>query len=275
VKLLFRLSFLAMALMLVAPTSGAMAKKKNWKLGDRVLKQGHRGHDVRVLQNFLTRAGVRTTVDGEFGSGTRKAVKAFEAFQQRPVDGVVTRLDVLVLRDVVQNGGAVAKASSTGGALPKNVAPPKPLAPAAPAPLVLGPGMKATVGADGLAVAPALAPPVVHAVIAAGNRIAKMPYIYGGGHGKWEDRGYDCSGSVSYALHGGGLLDAAMPSGGFMNWGDPGPGQWITIYAHGGHMYMVVAGLRFDTSGRAGAGTRWQASMRPTSGYSIRHPRGL
>ena len=110
--------------------------------------------------------------------------------------------------------------------------------------------MKATVGADGLAVAPVLAPPVVHAVIAAGNRIAKMPYLYGGGHGKWEDRGYDCSGSVSYALHGGGLLETAMPSGGFMSWGDAGPGQWITIYAHGGHMYMVVAGLRFDTSGR-------------------------
>ena len=153
------------------------------RFGDDTLQVGDRGRDVKIAQRYLTRAGIRTTVDGEFGSGTRKAVKAFESFQQRPVDGVVTRLDVLVLRDVVINGGAVAKASSTGGALPKNVAPPKPLAPAAPAPLVLGPGMKATVGADGLAVAPALAPPVVQAVIAAGNRIATMPYIYGGGHG--------------------------------------------------------------------------------------------
>ena len=274
-KLLLRLSFLAVALMLLAPSSGAMAKKKNWNLGDRVLKQGHKGHDVKVLQHFLTRAGARTTIDGMFGGGTKRAVKAFEAYQQRRVDGVVTRLDVLVLRDVVTNGGAVAKASTTGGALPKNAAKPKPLPPETPPPLKLGPGMTATVGPDGLAVAPLLAPPVVHAVINAGNKIAKMPYIYGGGHGRWEDRGYDCSGSVSYALHGGGLLDAAMPSGGFMNWGDAGPGQWITIYAHGGHMYMVVAGLRFDTSGRSGAGTRWQADMRSSSGYSIRHPRGL
>ncbi len=102
-----------------------------------------------------------------------------------------------------------------------------------------------------------------------------MPYLYGGGHGKWEDRGYDCSGSVSYALHGAGLLEASMPSGGFMNWGDAGPGQWITTYAHGGHMFMTVAGLRFDTSGRSGAGTRWQADMRSKRGYSVRHPPGL
>lgn len=80
---------------------------------------------------------------------------------------------------------------------------------------------------------------------------------------------------MSYALHGAGLLDTSMASGGFTRWADPGPGQWITVYAHGGHMYMVVAGLRFDTSGRAGAGTRWQAEMRTTRGYSIRHPRGL
>jgi len=257
-----------------------MAAKKNWKLGDRTLRQGDKGRDVKVLQNYLTRAGARTTQDGAFGAGTTKAVRAFERFQQRRVDGVVTRLDVLILRDVVTNGSAVAKASRTGGAMPKDAKPPKPLMPATPeapvpAPLVLGPGQKATVGKDGLAIAPASAPPAVQAVIAAGNRIATMPYLYGGGHGKWEDRGYDCSGSVSYALHGAGLLNASMPSGGFMNWAAPGPGQWITIYAHGGHMYMVVAGLRFDTSGRSGAGTRWQADMRPTRGYSVRHPAGL
>ena len=265
---------LALVVMLLVPASGTAAKK-NWHLGDRTLREGDKGHDVKVLQNFLTRAGVRTGVDGAFGASTTKAVRAFERFQQRRVDGVVTRLDVLVLRDVVTNGGAVAKASATGGAMPKNAAPPKPLAPETPPPLVLGPGMKATVGADGLAVAPVLAPPVVQAVIAAGNEIAKMPYRYGGGHGKWEDTGYDCSGSVSYALHGAGLLDASMPSGGFMTWGDAGAGQWITVYAHGGHMYMVVAGLRFDTSGRSGAGTRWQADMRSTGGYAVRHPKGL
>jgi len=261
-----------------------MAAKKNWNLGDRTLRQGDKGHDVKVLQNFLSRAGMRVKQDSAFGAATTKAVRAFERFQQRRVDGVVTRLDVLVLRDVITNGSAVAKASSTGGAMPKNAAAPQssapeapggPAKPAAPAPLVLGPGQKATVGKDGLATAPAAAPPLVQAVIAAGNKIATMPYLYGGGHGKWVDRGYDCSGSVSYALHFAGLLEESMPSGGFMNWAAPGPGQWITIYAHGGHMYMVVAGLRFDTSGRSGAGTRWQADMRPTRGYSVRHPAGL
>ena len=140
--------------------------------------------------------------------------------------------------------------------------------------MVLGPGTKATVGSDGLAVVPVLAPPVVQAVIVAGNKIAKMPYIYGGGHGKWEDAGYDCSGSVSYALHGGDLLKTAMPSGDFMNWGDPGPGQWITLYANGGHIFMTVAGLRFDTSGQSGSGSRWQSDMRSARGYEVRHPVG-
>jgi hypothetical protein len=274
VKSLLRLSMLSMAVVLLVPAQG-WAAKRNWHLGDRTLREGAKGHDVKILQNFLGRAGLRTGVDGVFGSATTGAVRAFERAQQRHVDGIVTRLDVLVLRDVVINGGAVAKAAATGGALPKNAPAPRPLAPLVPAPLKLGPGMTATVGPDGLAVAPVLAPAVVQQVIAAGNKIAKLPYIYGGGHGKWEDAGYDCSGSVSYALHGAGLLDASMASGGFMTWGDPDPGQWITIYANGGHIFMVVAGLRFDTSGRAGAGTRWQSDMRSGDGYAIRHPVGL
>lgn len=188
---------------------------------------------MRALQGDLARAGVPTDVDGVFGPGTKRAVRAFERGQRRSVDGVVTRSDVTVLKYVARNGGAVASAATTGGALPRNQAPGKP---AAPRPLALGPGMVATVGPDGYATAPALAPPAVQAVIAAGNKIAKTPYIYGGGHGDWEDAGYDCSGSVSYALHGGGLLEQSMPSGGFMSWGQPGAGQWITIYAHGGHM---------------------------------------
>ena len=123
--------------------------------------------------------------------------------------------------------------------------------------------------------APAGAPPQVQQIIAAGNEIASKPYKYGGGHGKWDDSGYDCSGSVSYALHGAGLLDEALPSGSFVDWGDPGPGQWVTIYANGGHMYMVVAGLRFDTSGRSNHNTRWQSEQRSSDGYTVRHPPGL
>jgi hypothetical protein len=274
VKSLLRLTMLSLAAILLVPSVG-IAAKKNWHLGDRTLREGSKGHDVKVLQNFLTRAGLRTGVDGVFGRGTTKSVRAFERSQLRNVDGKVTRLDVLVLRDVVINGSAVAKAAGTGGAVPTNAPKPPPLEPVAPAPLKLGPGMKATVGADGMATAPALAPPVVQQVIAAGNEIAKMPYIYGGGHGKWKDAGYDCSGSVSYALHGAGLLKDSMPSGGFMSWGEAGPGQWITIYANGGHIFMVVAGLRFDTSGRSGAGTRWQADMRSGRGYEVRHITGL
>ena len=265
------------AVVLLVPVPAAAAKKRSFTLGERTLRQGHTGKDVRSLQRYLTRTGVATGVDGVFGSGTKQAVRTFEDAQRRKVDGVVSRNDVDVLKDVARNGGAVASAVTTGGALPKNhkPRPSRVSAPPEPKPLALGPGMLATVGPDGFATAPALAPPAVQAVIAAGNQIAHKPYIYGGGHGRWEDAGYDCSGSVSYALHGGGLLKASMPSGGFTNWGEAGPGQWITIYANGGHMYMVVAGLRFDTSGRTRAGTRWQADMRPAAGYSIRHPAGL
>jgi hypothetical protein len=121
-----------------------------------------------------------------------------------------------------------------------------------------------------------LLPLVVRRVIAAADEIATMPYRYGGGHGNFHDSGYDCSGSVSYALHGGGLLDVALASGGFMSWGEPGPGRFITIYASPGHAFMVVAGRRFDTSGRGQTGSRWQPTPRGAgAGYVVRHPAGL
>jgi peptidoglycan hydrolase-like protein with peptidoglycan-binding domain len=224
-------------------------------LGDRIpLRKGMSGHDVKILQDYLERAGFDTSVDGEFGAGTVKSVKQFETDQQRTTDGVIDAGDIDLLRSLVDGE------DTTGS----------PTTPAATTP-----GSKATVGADGLAVAPADAPDAVKQFIAAGNAIAKKPYIYGGGHGKWEDKGYDCSGSVSYALHGAGLLDESMPSGGFTSWGEKGPGQWITLYAKGSHMYAVVAGIRFDTSGRAEDGSRWHTSMRSSSGYTVVHPPGL
>ena len=128
---------------------------------------------------------------------------------------------------------------------------------------------------DGTAVAPLEAPDVVATVIAAGNAIATKPYKWGGGHGAWKDSGYDCSGSVSFALAGAGLLDRPLTSGGLMHYGKPGPGRWITIYANDGHTFMVVAGLRFDTSGAQG-GTRWQPpDGRSYAGFTARHPPGL
>jgi cell wall-associated NlpC family hydrolase len=128
---------------------------------------------------------------------------------------------------------------------------------------------------DGRGVAPQDAPQIVRDVIRAGNVIAKTPYLWGGGHGGWSASGYDCSGSVSFALAGAGLLDSPLTSGLLARWGAPGPGRWITIYANGGHVFMEVAGLRFDTGGIRGSGTRWQATGRSTSGFVARHPEGL
>jgi cell wall-associated NlpC family hydrolase len=136
-------------------------------------------------------------------------------------------------------------------------------------------GPRARVLADGSAMAPEGAPEVVKRVIMAGNAIAKFPYKWGGGHGAWRDDGYDCSGSVSFALAAAGLLNRPLTSGLFMNYGAEGPGKWITIYTNQGHVFMVVAGLRFDTSGRGRAGTRWQEAARPVAGFVVRHIPGL
>jgi len=136
-------------------------------------------------------------------------------------------------------------------------------------------GSRARVLPDGRAVAPEGAPPIVRDVIRTANVIAKTPYLWGGGHGSWSAVGYDCSGSVSFALAGAGLLDAPLTSGQLAHWGAPGPGTWITIYANDGHVFMDVAGLRFDTGGLNGSGTRWQATGRDTAGFVARHPGGL
>jgi cell wall-associated NlpC family hydrolase len=129
---------------------------------------------------------------------------------------------------------------------------------------------------SGFARAPVNAPDAIRRVILAGNAIARSPYLWGGGHGRWQDAGYDCSGSVSYALAQGGMLGYTLTSGQLMNWGSPGPGKWLTIYANEGHVFMYVAGLRFDTSGRAGDhASRWQLTPRSADGFVARHYPGL
>jgi cell wall-associated NlpC family hydrolase len=136
--------------------------------------------------------------------------------------------------------------------------------------------VRASVTTGGRAQTPIGAPDVISRVIAGGNAIAKFPYVWGGGHGSFVDSGYDCSGSVSYALAAAGLLDSPIVSGQFAKWGAPGPGKWITIYANAGHVFMYVAGLRFDTSGRDGPfGSRWQTAPRSLAGFTVRHPPGL
>jgi len=128
---------------------------------------------------------------------------------------------------------------------------------------------------DGLAVAPANAPVAVKSAIEAANRIVGRPYTWGGGHGSFEDSGYDCSGAVSYALHGGGFLSSPLDSTGLTTWGSPGAGSWITVYANSGHAYAVIAGLRFDTSGTVGgSGPSWSTEMRASAGFVARHPDG-
>jgi len=112
-------------------------------------------------------------------------------------------------------------------------------------------------------------------LIRAANRIATAPYKYGGGHGTYHDSGYDCSGSISYALHYAGLLRTPLDSSGFMSYGLPGHGRHVTIYANAGHAYMVVDHRRFDTSARSETGSRWTSTHRSSAGYVVRHPRGL
>ncbi len=211
--------------------------------GYRVLRKGMKGADVRVLQHRLSRAGFRTPIAGRYSRRTRRNVRRFQRRYGLKVDGVIGRRDVRTLSRVGAPGADV------------------------------GPPGGAHLRGDGTAIAPIDAPATVRAVIAAGNRIAKTPYVWGGGHGGWSAGGYDCSGSVSYALHGGGLLSTPLVSGDLMRWGYAGHGRWITVYAHGTHTWMVVAGLRYDTSGASPS--RWQRGMRSSYGFAIRHPAGL
>jgi hypothetical protein len=134
---------------------------------------------------------------------------------------------------------------------------------------------KATALPNGVALPPLEAPEEVKQIIEAGNIIARSPYLWGGGHGKWLDKGYDCSGSVSFALAAAGLLSGPLASGPLMSWGEPGRGKWVTIWANDGHVFMEVAGVLFDTSNSRVTGSRWGNSMRSTAGFVARHPAGL
>src|SRR3954447_10742625 len=233
-------------------------------LGNRLpLRQGMHGKDVRVLQRLINQIGIRVGMDGSYGHQTWAALRRIEKRGGRPGNGVLDSSDLTVIAQWLSSGGA----SGYGpGSTP---------APAPTTPAELPAGSRAKVASNGLAATPADAPDVVKQIIAGGNQIASKPYVYGGGHGHWKDRGYDCSGSVSYALHAAGLLKVSRDSTGFEHFGASGPGKWVTIYANGGHAWMIVAGLRFDTSGLSSAGSRWQSAHRSISGYVIRHPNGL
>jgi peptidoglycan hydrolase-like protein with peptidoglycan-binding domain len=215
----------------------------------RTLQVGSKGSDVRALQRYLDQAGYDTVPDGAFGPATRRSVMSFERREQRRVNGRASRAEQRMVR---------ARASAA--------APEETEAPSTE---------KAYLDSSGMAVSPSSAPDEVRAIIEAGNAIATKPYKYGGGHARWNDTGYDCSGSVSYVLHAAGLLSRALDSTEFMSWGGRGPGTWVTIRTNPSHAYMIVAGLRFDTSARSRTGNRWSEQMRSASGYVARHPNGL
>jgi peptidoglycan hydrolase-like protein with peptidoglycan-binding domain len=210
-----------------------------------------RGGEVAALQRRLG-----LPVDGDFGARTAAAVKRFQRRHGLTADGVVGPATWRALGLASTNrtlhphrfGGSRRHAS--GGRRGTHSR-----------------GNGGGGGGGGM-------PSAVSQMIAAADRIATKPYRYGGGHGSFDDTAYDCSGSVSYVLHGAGLLDAPMPSGAFMSWGDAGPGKYVTIYANSGHMFMVINGRRFDT-GYGGNGNRWASGTRPTGGYTVRHPPGL
>ncbi len=184
-------------------------------------------------------------------------LKAAQAERQQALDALQSR-EAALSDNLASISEQIAGA---GGSVPAT----------APAPLT--PGQSADYISESQASVPSEAPPAIAAAIEAANSIATTPYIWGGGHGSFSSSGYDCSGAVSFALNGGGFLSSPLDSTGLSTWGEPGPGQWITVYANAGHAWMVIAGLAFDTSG--GAGPRWHPSpVNSTEGFIARHPPG-
>ena len=197
-------------------------------------------------------ASARAEAEERFGE-----LKAAQAERRQALEALESRSEALG-----DNLAAISEQLASSGA---------PVPTGTPAPLT--PGESANFISESQASVPSAAPSAVQAAIEAANSIATLPYIWGGGHGSFESSGYDCSGAVSFALHGGGMLDSPLDSTGLSTWGEPGPGRWITVYANAGHAWVIIAGLAFDTSG--GAGPRWHSSpVSSTEGFIARHPPG-
>lgn len=243
-------------------------------LGERTLRQGMKGHDVRVLQGYLTTAGFPTMIDGDFGSATKSNVVSFQQANGLTADGVVSYSVQSLLRRIVSQNqntstGATSNQSTSSGSTAGSG----------------GSAGKATINSDGTATAPAGAPAIVQQIIAAGNQIIDKPYAYGGGHGSFDDSGYDCSGAVSYALHGANLLSSPEDSVQLESFGAAGVGNWVSVYADSGHTFLVVAGIAFDTADYggpnipSGSGPRWRSNptgnLADGGSYVVRHPSGM
>jgi peptidoglycan hydrolase-like protein with peptidoglycan-binding domain len=223
-------------------------------LGDRVLRPGMSGHDVRVLQDYLTIAGYPTSIDGEYGPATKTNVLAFQRSAGFTANAVVTVPVEKALRAAVAKADAAPATGTT------------------------------RINSDGTATAPAGAPTAVQQAIAAANQIIDTSYCYGGGHGSFRSSCYDCSGAVSFALHGGGLLSSPEDSVDLESYGSPGPGKWITVYADSSHAFVVIGGRAFDTADYggpnvpSGSGPRWRSNptgnLADGGNYIVRHPTG-
>ncbi len=251
-------SFAMAAAMATTPAAAGAA------FGDHVLRPGDRGREVRVLQRWLTLTGFATNVDGHFGRRTRNMVARYERANGQRVNGWVSREQARGLRMRAYAARAAAAGAPTAPAAGPLLGPP------------LTPAPNAVIAPDGLtAMVPAAAPPQVRDAILAANRIVGRPYRWGGGHARVEDDAYDCSGAVSYALMAAGLLRGPLDSTGLKRFGEAGPGTWITVFANAAHTYVVIAGLRLDTSGTGGTGPRWHAAARSGTGFVVRHPPGL
>jgi hypothetical protein len=230
-----------------------------------------------VLVVALGLAGLALAAAGD--ERPRTVVAAPKAEQHAPDLPPLPEMRPKVVEPVAGNGGDAPAAPVTDPGLSE--VGPKPKGPASAgarthaAEIRRADPSKAVALGNGVALPPLGAPEEVKQIIEAGNVIARTPYLWGGGHGKWLDTGYDCSGSVSFALAAAGLLNGPLASGPLMSWGESGPGKWVTIYANQGHVYMYVAGVRFDTSNSRVTGSRWSNTVRSNAGFVARHPAGL
>ena len=265
-------------------------------LAERTVERGDRGATVKKLQRLL-----HVRADGVFGKGTVRALKRFQRRRNMRADGVAGPATWRALKRSSSRGGSSSKRSSVRllqrklGIAADGVFGPGTLRAVKrfqrrrglTADGIVGPGtwaaldvrgrrpvLKRRGGSRGGARRSGI-PEAVRRAIRAANRIQFKPYRLGGGHGSFRDSAYDCSGTASYVLHAAGVLGRPRPSGGFRNYGAPGPGRYITIYAHGGHMWLKILNRRYDTSMRGRGGSRWSSQMRSTAGYTVRHPPGL